>query len=455
MSDTETRPIFWTSPIERLLRPFQRFSQTESSGGLVLLAGTLVALVWANSPVRESYFHLWETPLGIHFGGVDLVMSFHHFNNDALMVVFFFMVGLEIKREMLVGELSSVRAAALPIAAAGGGMIAPALIYVAFNAGGPGAAGWGIPMATDIAFALGVLALMGPRVPLGLKVFLAALAIADDLGAVLVIALFYTDHLNLAMLGLGAIIVVILAAANRMGVRRPGAYAVLGVALWATFLASGVHATIAGVVLAMLVPARTRIDTAEFLDCGRKILDAFDEAGEEGASVLTNAGQQEAVQQLEQACEAAQSPLMKIEHALQPWVAFAIIPLFALANAGVDLADVDIRASLTDSVTLGVMLGLVIGKPIGITLLAWLAVRAKAAVRPVGTSWTDLHAVSWLGGIGFTMSLFVANLAFGEGSPHLEMAKLGILCASALAAAMGWIMLRIAGRRRSHAAADH
>jgi NhaA family Na+:H+ antiporter len=327
-------------------------------------------------------------------------------------------------------------------------MIVPALIYTALNAGGPGAAGWGIPMATDIAFALGVLALMGPRVPLGLKVFLAALAIADDLGAVLVIALFYTDHLNLAMLGLGAIIVVILAAANRLGVRRPGAYAVLGVALWATFLASGIHATIAGVVLAMLVPARTRIDTGEFLDRGREILDAFDEAGEEGRSVLTNAGQQAAVQQLEQACEAAQSPLMKIEHALQPWVAFAIIPLFALANAGVDLADVDVRAALTDRVTLGVALGLVIGKPIGITLLAWLSVRAKAAVRPGGSSWKDLHAVSWLGGIGFTMSLFVANLAFGEGSPHLEMAKLGILCASILAAGMGWVMLRLTQRRR-------
>jgi len=202
-------------------------------------------------------------------------------------------------------------------------------------------------------------------------------------------------------------------------------------------------------VLAMLVPARTRIDTAEFLDRGREILDAFDEAGEEGRSVLTNAGQQAAVQQLEQACEAAQSPLMKIEHALQPWVAFAIIPLFALANAGVDLADVDIRAALTDRVTLGVALGLVIGKPVGITLLAWLSVRAKAAVRPGGASWPHLHAVSWLGGIGFTMSLFVANLAFGEGSPHLEMAKLGILCASILAASMGWVMLRLAQRRRS------
>jgi NhaA family Na+:H+ antiporter len=449
MSSTEARPLFWTSPLDRLLQPFQRFAQTESSGGVVLLAATLVALIWANSPIRESYFHLWETEIGLQVGGTALTMNLHHFINDALMVVFFFLVGLEIKREMMVGELSSVRAATLPIAAAAGGMVFPAIIYVAFNAGGPGSAGWGIPMATDIAFALGVLALMGPRVPLGLKVFLAALAIADDLGAVLVIALFYTDDLNLGMLGIGAVIVGVLVLANRLGVRRPGAYAVMGVALWASFLASGVHATIAGVVLAMLVPSRTRIDTAEFLVRGRESLNLFEDVGEEGKSVLTNQGQQTAVHQLEQACEAAQSPLLKMEHALQPWVAFAIIPIFALANAGVDLADIDVGAALRNPVTLGVMLGLVIGKPIGITLLAWLSVRAKAAVRPGGTGWLDLHAVSWLGGIGFTMSLFVANLAFGEGSPLLEMAKLGILSASVLAAAMGWFFLRLARRRRS------
>ena len=447
MSPTAPLPLARTSPLDRLLQPFHRFSGMESSGGLVLLAATLVALVWANSPIRESYFHLWETAIGLRLGGLELTMSLHHFINDALMVVFFFIVGLEIKREMLVGELSSVRAAALPIAAAVGGMMVPALIYIAFNAGGPGSAGWGIPMATDIAFALGVLALMGPRVPLGLKVFLAALAIADDLGAVLVIAIFYTAGLDLTMLALGAVVVVALIAANRMGVRRPAAYALLGLLLWATFLASGVHATIAGVVLAMLVPARTRIDTSEFLLCGRESLDYFEEVGEEGVSVLTNADQQAAVHHLEEACEAAQSPLLKMEHALQPWVSFVIIPIFALANAGIDLADVDVGAALTDRVTLGVLLGLLIGKPIGITLLAWLSVRAKTAVRPAGTSWGDLHAVSWLGGIGFTMSLFVANLAFGEGSPHLEMAKLGILCASILAATMGWLTLRLAQRR--------
>lgn len=451
MSSTESQPLFWANPLERLLRPFQRFAETSTSGGLVLLAATVVALIWANSPAREGYFSLWETEVGLHIAGLQLTMSLHELINDGLMVVFFFMVGLEIKREMLVGELSSVRAATLPIAAAAGGMLVPALIYTAFNAGGPGAAGWGIPMATDIAFALGVLALMGPRVPLGLKVFLAALAIADDLGAVLVIAFFYTDHVNLDMLGLGAGIAALLAAANRLGVRRPGAYAVLGVALWGAFLASGVHATIAGVVLAILVPARTRIDTAEFLERGRESLDYFEEVGEEGSNVMTNAGQQAAVHRLEQACEAAQTPLLKMEHALQYWVAFAIIPIFALANAGVDLADADVGAALTNPVTLGVMLGLVIGKPIGITLLAWISVRAKTAVRPAGTSWGDLHAVSWLGGIGFTMSLFVANLAFGQGSPLLEMAKLGILSASVLAAAMGWIMLRLVPRRRSAA----
>lgn len=429
------------TPIERFLRPFQRFAQTESSGGIVLLLATIVALIWANSPWWESYHHLWETPMELSFGAFQFEMSLHHFINDGLMVVFFFMVGLEIKREMLVGELASPRAAALPIAAAIGGMIVPALLYATLNAGGPGAAGWGIPMATDIAFALGILALMGPRVPLGLKVFLAALAIVDDLGAVLVIALFYTAELNLVALALGGLVLLGLIVLNRAGARHPGPYTVLGLILWGAFLASGVHATIAGVLLAMTIPARTRLDTNEFLHVGRAYLDQFERSGVEGKNVLTNHEQQIAIQALENSCEAAQAPLLRIEHDLQLWVAFGIIPLFALANAGVHL-DVDLGTAFSNPVTLGVILGLVLGKPIGITMLAWLAVRMSLATLPHGVGWGQIHAVSWLGGIGFTMSLFVANLAFGEGSALLDAAKIGVLSASVLAAAVGWILLR-------------
>lgn len=429
------------TPIERFLRPFQRFAHTESSGGIVLLIATVLALVWANSPWWETYHHLWETPMQLSFGELEFEMSLHHFINDGLMVVFFFMVGLEIKREMLVGELASPRAAALPIAAAIGGMLVPAALYAMLNVGGPGSAGWGIPMATDIAFALGVLALMGPRIPLGLKVFLAALAIVDDLGAVLVIALFYTEQLNLIALGLGAVVLVGLAVLNVVGARHPGPYTVLGLLLWAAFLSSGVHATIAGVLLAMTIPARTRLDTDEFLTVGRSYLDEFERSGVEGKNVLTNHEQQAAIQLLENSCEAAQAPLQRIEHDLQLWVAFGIIPLFALANAGVHL-NVDFGQALTHPVTLGVILGLVLGKPIGITVLAWLAVRMGMASLPHGVTWGQIHGVSWLGGIGFTMSLFVANLAFGEGTPLLDSAKIGVLTASALAAAVGWILLR-------------
>ena len=431
--------------IERILSPFRRFIHTESSGGIVLLAAAIIALVWANSPWWESYHHIWESYLSVGFMGWDFRMSLHHFINDALMAVFFFLVGLEIKREMLVGQLATLRAAVLPMAAALGGMVVPAAVYMIFNTGGEGAAGWGIPMATDIAFALGILALMGPKVPLGLKVFLAALAIVDDLGAVLVIALFYTADVNVGALGSGALIFGVLVAMNWLGVRHPGAYALVGLLLWGAVLASGVHATVAGVLAAMAVPARTRIDTDEFSTGSREILDAFDKAGVEGKSVLTNAGQQAAIQAMESNCEAAQAPLQRIEHDLHVWVAFAIVPLFALANAGVHLTG-DLGEAFAHPVTLGVIFGLVVGKPVGITLFSWVALRTGAAILPEGVDMRAVVGVSFLAGIGFTMSLFIATLGFGEGSELLDAAKVGILAASALAAAAGWMLL---GRVRS------
>jgi NhaA family Na+:H+ antiporter len=429
------------TPFQRVISPFARFARTESAGGIVLIAATLVAIAWANSPWGGAYEHLWETPVTIGAGAWALTYPLHYWINDGLMAVFFFLVGLEIKREFLVGELASLKRASLPIAAALGGMVVPAILYALLNAGGPGAAGWGIPMATDIAFALGVLALLGPRIPLSLKVFLAALAIVDDLGAVLVIAVFYTESINWAALALGFVLLAGLALANRMQARSPLIYVLVGAVVWVAFLKSGVHATVAGVLLAMTIPARTRIDTAEFLARGRRILDYFDASGVEGRGVLTNKAQQAAIQEMENACEAAQAPLQRIEHELHYWVAFGIIPIFALANAGVHLGG-NLGAAFSDRVTLGIILGLVIGKPVGITLFAWLAVKSGVAALPGTVTWRAIRGVSLLGGIGFTMSLFIAGLAF-PGAPQLnEDAKIGIFVASLVAGIAGWLVLR-------------
>ena len=435
-------PLF----IERLLSPFERFGAAESSGGLVLLACAVVALIWANSPWSESYFGLWEASVGFTLGTFTFSTTLHHFINDGLMAVFFFVVGLEIKRELLVGELSTWKQAALPIFAAAGGMLVPAALYSVVNAGGPGAAGWGIPMATDIAFAIGVLALLGDRVPTSLKVFLVALAIADDIGAVLVIALFYTENVSWSALALAGGIVALLAIANSSGVRRPAAYAFLGVLLWAAMLASGVHATIAGILLAATIPSRTRINEDEFLSRGRRILDDFERGCGPDETVLTSAAQQNAIHELERACEQAQAPLHAIEYRLHGIVAFAIMPLFALANAGVRI-DGGILAPLATPVALGIILGLVIGKPVGITLTSWFAARTGVASIPVDAGWRTLHGVSWLGGIGFTMSLFIAELAFGRGE-LLDNAKAGILAASAIAGVVGWAAIVLLARAK-------
>jgi Na+:H+ antiporter, NhaA family len=425
--------------IGRVLRPFQRFAQAESSSGVLLLACAAAAVAWANSPWAAAYFRLWEWEATLGGAGFGLTLPLLHWINDGLMAVFFLVVGLEIKREMLVGELSTRRSAALPVAGAFGGMVVPALVFVALNAGGPGARGWGIPMATDIAFALGVATLLGPRVPPGLKIFLAALAIADDIGAVLVIAVFYTAELSLTALGAAALVLLALVALNRAHVRHPAPYALLGVGLWLALHVSGVHATIAGVLLAFTIPARTLIDEDEFLRRGRALLDEFARACGPETTVLASREQQETIEALEVACEDAQAPLLKMEHKLHGVVAFGIMPLFALANAGVSLAGA--ADALAPRVTLGVLLGLVLGKPVGITLAAWLAVRAGVAELPAGATWRTLHGVSWLGGIGFTMSLFVAGLAFGDGA-LLDSAKIGVLAASVTAGAAGWVMLR-------------
>ncbi|HEX4935403.1 MAG TPA: Na+/H+ antiporter NhaA [Gemmatimonadaceae bacterium] len=430
--------------VQRVLRPVQEFLRIGSMGGVVLLGTTVVALAWSNGPWAESYFHLWETPFAFGAASAPLTMSLHHWINDALMVVFFLLVGLEIKREILVGELSSPRQAALPIVAALGGMIVPALLYFLVNRGGPASAGWGIPMATDIAFALGILALLGARVPIGLKVFLAALAIVDDLGAVLVIAIFYTSQLSWAALGGAALCVAFLVTLNVRRVTALTPYLLTGHVLWYFILQSGIHSTIAGVILAFTIPTSTRLNAAEFSARARDLLDEFDRTETGDLLVITSKGQQEALAGLDVAVSAVNAPLLKLEHQLTSLVSFGIMPLFALANAGVRLTGVG--EALASPGAIGVALGLVLGKMLGITAFSAGAVRLGIAALPTGVTWRLLHGAAWLGGIGFTMSLFIAGLAFGDG-PLLDSAKIAVLVASSVAGLAGFLILRAATRQ--------
>ena len=430
--------------IERAMLPFRRFVALEAASGLVLLACAAIAMVWANSPLAAEYHHLWETPVAIGTPSFGLTLSLHDWVNDGLMAVFFLLVGLEIKREILVGELATRRTATLPVAAALGGMLVPAMLYSFLNAGGPGAVGWGIPVATDIAFALGVLALLGDRVPGSLRVFLAALAIADDLGAVLVIALFYTGTLDWSALAGAAAVLTILVSCNRLGVHRPQIYAVLGAVLWLFVLKSGVHATVAGVLLALTIPARTRINEEEFVERAEEGLADFRAADAPGTTVLSNRGHQQALQALESACASAQAPLQKMEHALHGAVLFFVMPVFAIANAGVSLGG-GVGAAVRSPIAWGVAVGLVVGKPIGILLASILAVRSGMADLPAGVNWRHVHGVGWLGGIGFTMSLFVAGLAFSDHGV-LDTAKIGVFAASVVAGTVGYTLLRRASR---------
>ena len=433
-------------PVERIVRPFQDFAHKQSSGGILLIIATALALLWANSPWAESYAALWHTKLTVGVGNFSVSKDLTHWINDGLMAVFFLVVGLEIKREILVGELSSIRDATLPVAAALGGALVPALIYLAINAGTEGSAGWGIPMATDIAFALGVLALLGERAPTSLKVFLTALAIVDDIVAVLVIALFYTSEISWGALGVGAVFLAALIVANLLGVGRTLVYAVLGVGLWLCFLLSGVHATIAGVLLALTVPAISFINPGAFLERSRYVLDRFEKAGEKGENVLSNEERQAALHALNHAAYKLEPPLHELEHTLHPWVVFAIMPLFALANAGVQLGG-GIADALTSSVVLGIVAGLIVGKQLGITLFAWLAVKSGVSELPEGIRWRHVYGAGWLAGIGFTMSLFISDLAFSDGR-LVDAAKLGILEASLVAGVVGWAILRGASRPR-------
>ena len=438
---SRTPAAHWSeTPLARMFGPMQHFITQSQSGGLVLLAMTVIALGLANSPLAESYQTILDTKLSLSVGPLVLEETVLHWINDGLMAIFFFVVGLELKRELLVGELSNLRAAALPIIAAIGGALVPAAIYGLMNAGGIGAPGWGVPMATDIAFALGCLALLGSRIPFALKIFVTAVAIVDDLIAVLVIALFYTSGVNLGALAIGLTILLLLVVLIRFGIRSPLVYGLLSMLVWLAFLQSGVHATIAGVLVAFTIPARYRIDGPAFQERAHALLHTFDPRASAAAPMLSDDLQQRVVLELEELCEQVQAPLQKLEHQLQGWVTWIILPLFALANAGVSLG----QASLTGEslpITLGVVLGLVLGKPLGLLGTTWIAVRLGLVALPQGVSWYAIAGAGVLAGIGFTMSLFVATLAF-DSPAVLATVKLSVLIASLIAGALGLLLLQ-------------
>jgi Na+:H+ antiporter, NhaA family len=426
--------------VERI-RPtiFQRFFRTETAGGSILLLFGIAALALANSPLAAAYAGIWRTPLTVGIVDHSLSLTLHQWINDGLMAVFFLLVGLEIKRELVVGELASVRKAALPIACAIGGMIVPGAIYWIFNPTGFGARGWGIPIATDIAFALGALALIAPGAPTGARVFLTALAIVDDMGAVLVIATFYSHMIAWGALGVAGLLVLVLFGFNAIGVRRLWPYLLGGAALWYFVHQSGVHSTVAGVALAFAIPTRTRTNAEQFSREARSLLDRFDQTESGDFIVLTSKGQQEALFALEYATEDVTAPILRLEQALHKFSAFVVMPLFAAANAGVKLA----LPIQRPEIAIGALVGLVIGKPVGIIAAAFLAVRSGVSKLPRGVDWTALLGYAWLAGIGFTMSLFIAMLAFDE-TALVDAAKLGILAGSLVAGVAGAIVLRIA-----------
>lgn len=424
---------------DRVVRPFQLFAQRQASGGLVLLGCAILALAWANSPWAWAYEQMLGVPLGISLGEQVLRLDLLHWINDGLMAIFFFSVGLEIKREFLVGELAERRKAMLPIVAAVGGMVVPALIYAGFNFNGAGAKGWGIPMATDIAFALGALAVLGSRIPEALKVFLVALAIVDDLGALLVIAIFYTPSIEWGGVAVIAAFLLALWLANRIGAHRGPVYLLLGLGLWAGFFMSGLHPTLAGVLTALFVPARVKIVPGAVPQVIRRGADDIDAQTHDSEPEAMDPDRVAIISAIRGSLDAATAPLQRFEHRVQPWVTYGILPVFGLFNAGVAI-DATVLLTLTTAVPLGIMVGLVLGKSVGIGLASWLAVKSGLAELPEGSTWQQLIGTAFLAGIGFTMALFISGLAFHDS--HFEReAQLAILIGSLLAAAVGIAVL--------------
>ena len=426
---------------ENLIRPLLRFLKTQNIGSQLLLLATITALILANSPAKEIYDQLWKIPIAISVGDKVIAGSLHHWINDGLMVIFFLVIGLEIKREILVGELAGWQKAGLPFIAALGGMLFPALIYSIVNWGSPGASGWGIPMATDIAFALGCLMILGDRIPTSLKVFMLAMAIVDDLGAIIVIAVFYTSELYIPYLLLAAAVTAVLIILNILKVRRLSPYIILGIILWLAVEHSGIHATLAGVVLAMTIPARSVYKPEEFVFEAENIIKNFPEPDEEFNLMCVDEEQRNALKSIENAVGKMDTMLQRLEDKLHPFSAIVIIPLFAFANAGVYLGQDAIRLVTESPITLGIILGLLLGKQIGIMTFSFAAVKLGLATLPQGVGWKGIYGLSCLAGIGFTMSLFISNLSFSS-AKFIQEGKIGILLASMFAAVIGTAIMR-------------
>lgn len=431
----------WQKAFEKIATPFEQFLHAQTTTGFILMLMTVVALILANSPFADAYLHLFHTKIDVFVGEYGVSKSIHHWINDGLMAIFFFIIGLEIKREILVGELSNIKVAILPIIAAIGGMALPALIYYTINLGDIGEAGWGIPMATDIAFAISALVLLGRRVSPSLVTFLVALAIVDDLGAVVVIALFYTQEIHMLPLLFAFISFLILVSFNRFGIHMILPYFIVGFIMWLFMLESGIHATIAGVIAAMAIPSRPKYSPIDFTQSAKNRLEEYDNYPIT-TDYMMHEQQKAILQNIKDKIDAISSPSARLEHSLHLPVSLIVIPLFALANAGVSIDFSSAYETLLQPISLGVIAGLVFGKVFGIAGISYLAVKLGIAKLPDGSTMSQVFGVAFLGGIGFTMSIFIAELAFAGNSELIFQAKIGILAASLFAGVFGFIWLK-------------
>lgn len=438
----------WEKSFKKIMTPFEEFIHQQTTSGLLLMSMAVIALILANGPLAEDYKHFIHTIISLEIGSSKFEMTLHHLINDGVMAFFFFVVGLELKREILVGELANLRNATLPIGAAIGGMVVPALIYLAINPAGDASIGWGIPMATDIAFAIGALALLASRVPKALITFLVALAIVDDLGAVMVIAIFYTETISFGPLLAAAGLLTLLVAFNLSGIRKSLPYVIIGIFLWYALLLSGVHATLAGILTAFTIPAIPRYEPERFSASIKELMQRFDASHDPGKSIMTNDKLRAVVQTLENGVHSVEAPLQRLEHAWHMPVAYLVIPIFALANAGIPIELDTLGDTMAHPVMLGVTLGLVLGKFVGITGVCWVLLKLDVAVLPKDTRFTQIAGVSLLAGIGFTMSIFVAELGFSNHAEYLLMAKTGILAASIFTGLAGFIWLYLVSEKK-------
>jgi NhaA family Na+:H+ antiporter len=436
----------WEKHFKKIATPFEHFLHAQTTTGIILMFMTVLALLLANSSLSESYMHFFHTKIDLKVGSWEISHSIHHWINDGLMAIFFFIIGLEIKREVLAGELSNIKVAILPILSAIGGMILPAFIFFVINYGKEGVSGWGIPMATDIAFAISVLVLLGKRVSTALVTFLVALAIVDDLGAVMVIALFYTEEIQVLPLALAGVSFLIMVLFNRFGIRMVLPYFVLGLFMWFFMLESGVHATIAGVIAALAIPTKPKHTPENFVKRSKSLLDEYEKYPTCDDYIL-HEKQKAILHNIQDSIDAVHSPAARLEHDLHLPVALIIIPLFALANAGISIDFSSIKETLTTPVSLGVIVGLILGKVLGIFGVAYIAIKKGVAKLPEGSSMSQLFGVAFLGGIGFTMSIFVADLAFVGNDSLIFQAKAGILVASLFAGLFGYFWLRFVAKK--------